>query len=109
MAKTIVGVNDPKAVKKFSVFLAVDAARESYFGRKFTGVGVEAQTPIQLLPHLENEAGDQVTYDLCMQLRMQPIEGDATLRGKEEDLKFSTDSLYIDQMRGGVNTGGRIS
>ena len=44
-----------------------------------------------------------------MQLKMQPIEGDATLEGKEEDLKFYTDSVYIDQMRGGVNTGGRMT
>ena len=40
---------------------------------------------------------------------MQPIEGDNTLEGNEEDLKFYTDNLYIDQMRGGVNTGGRMT
>jgi N4-gp56 family major capsid protein len=31
------------------------------------------------------------------------------LRGKEEDLKFYTDSVLIDQLRGGVNTGGRMT
>ncbi|MEK6244022.1 MAG: N4-gp56 family major capsid protein [Pseudomonadota bacterium] len=109
MSKTIIGLNDPKAVKRYSAFLAVDVGRESYFNRKFMGVGVEAQTPLQTLPHLENDAGEQISYDLCMQLKMQPIEGDATLEGKEEDLKFYTDSVYIDQMRGGVNTGGRMT
>jgi N4-gp56 family major capsid protein len=44
-----------------------------------------------------------------MQLKMRPVQGDAILRGKEEDLKFYTDSLYIDQLRGGVNTGGKMS
>lgn len=109
MARTIVGLNDPKAVKKYSAFLAVDVGRTSYFNKKFMGVGVEAQTPIQMLPHLENDAGDQISYDLVMQLRMQPVEGDETLEGKEEDLKFYTDSVYIDQARGGVNTGGRMT
>ena len=109
MAKTIVGVGDAKAIKRFSAFLAVDVGRKSYFNRKFMGVGEEAQTPIQTLPHLERDSGDQISYDLVMQLKMRPIQGDATLRGKEEDLKFYTDSLYIDQLRGGVNTGGKMS
>lgn len=109
MAKTIVGLNDPKAVRKYSAFLAVDVGRTSYFNRKFMGVGVEAQAPIQTLPHLENDAGDSISYDLVMQLRMQPVEGDQILEGKEEDLKFYTDSVYIDQARGGVNTGGRMT
>jgi len=109
MAKTIVGVGDAKAIKRFSAFLAVDVGRKSYFNRKFMGVGEEAQTPIQTLPHLERDSGDQISYDLVMQLKMKPIQGDATLRGKEEDLKFYTDSLYIDQLRGGVNTGGKMS
>lgn len=109
MAKTIIGLNDAKAVKRYSAFLAVDVGRKSYFNKKFMGVGVEAQTPIQMLPHLENDAGEQITYDLVMQLKMQPVEGDNTLEGKEEDLKFYTDNVYIDQARGGVNTGGRMT
>lgn len=40
---------------------------------------------------------------------MQPVEGDATLHGKEEKLSFFTDAVYIDQMRGGANCGGRMS
>lgn len=109
MTATVVGVGDPKAVKKYSAFLAVDSSRQSYWNKKFTGVGIEAQTPIQVLPHLENEAGDQISYDLVLQLKMAPIEGDANIRNKEENLKWSTDNLYIDQARGGVDTGGKMS
>lgn len=109
MAQTIIGLNDAKAVKRYSGALAVDVARTSYFNKKFIGNGPQASTPIQRLDHLENDAGEQITYDLSMQLKMQPIEGDAVLEGKEEDLKFYTDTLYIDQMRGGVNTGGRMT
>ena len=109
MSQTIVGLNDAKAVKKFSAFLAVDVGRKSYFNKKFMGKGIEAQTPIQMLTSLESDSGEQISYDLVMQLRMQPVEGDNTLEGKEEDLKFYTDQIYIDQMRGGVNTGGRMT
>ena len=85
MARTIVGLGDPKAVKRYSAFLAVDVGRESYFNRKFMGYGVEAQTPIQTLMQLESDSGETITYDLVMQLRMQPVEGDNILEGKEED------------------------
>jgi len=109
MARTIIGLNDAKAVKRYSAFLAVDSARVSYFSKKFMGKGPESGMPIQMLPQLENDAGEQITYDLNMQLRQQPIEGDAVQEGTEEDLKFYTDQVYIDQMRGGVNTGGRMT
>jgi len=109
MARTIIGLNDAKAVRRYSAFLAVDVGRTSYFNKKFMGVGIEAQTPIQTLPHLESDAGEQIAYDLILQLKMQPVEGDNTLEGKEEDLKMFTDQVYIDQARGGVNTGGRMT
>jgi hypothetical protein len=44
-----------------------------------------------------------------MQLNMQPIEGDAELHGKEEALQFYSDNVYIDQMRGGADAGGRMT
>ena len=109
MSRTTVGVGDSKAVQRYSAFLAVDVGRLSYFNKKMMGVGEDAQTPLQTLPQLEQEAGDKISYDLVMQLKMKPVSGDANLRGKEEDLKFYTDSLLIDQQRGGVNTGGKMS
>jgi len=73
MAQTVIGINDPKAVKKWSGDLAVDTARKSYFNKKFMGVGSKSSTPIQLLSHLENDAGDNISYDLSLQLKMAPI------------------------------------
>ncbi|WP_406626110.1 N4-gp56 family major capsid protein [Acidovorax sp. SDU_ACID1] len=109
MGKTVVGVNSPRAVKRFSGDLTLDISQESYFGRKFTAVGQNAKAPIQILTDLESEAGDLISYDLLAELTMAPVEGDDTLEGKEEGQKFYTDQLYIDQARGGVNTGGRMS
>lgn len=107
--RTIIGLNDPLAVKRYSGYLAVDTARVGYFSRKFMGVGEDTTMPIQMLPHLENDAGEQITYDLNVQLRQAPVEGDELQSGTEEDLKFYTDQVYIDQARGGVNTGGRMT
>ncbi len=107
--RTIIGLNDAKAVKRYSGSLAIDVARLAYFEKKFMGMGDMSSMPIQQLDALSNDAGEQITYDLNLQLRMQPIEGDNVLEGNEEDLKFYTDNVYIDQARGGVNTGGRMT
>ena len=109
MPRTIIGLNDAKAVKRYSAFLAVDTAKIGYWSKKFMGYGETASTPIQMLSQLESDAGEQITFDLSIQMKMQPIEGDDTLEGNEDDLKFYTDNVYIDQMRGGVNTGGRMT
>lgn len=109
MAQTVVGLNDAKAVKKWSGELAVDTVRKSYFNKKFVGQGVQSSMPIQQLVALENGAGDNISYDLSMQLKMAPVEGDNILEGNEEDLKFYSDSIYVDQARAGVNTGGKMT
>lgn len=109
MGQTVTGVNDAKAVRKYSAFLADDTPKKSYFQKRFMGYGKDAETPIQCLKELENEAGDKITYDLSLQLTMEPVEGDDILEGNEEDLKFASDEIFIDQMRCGVNTGGKMT
>lgn len=109
MARSVIGVNDPKAVKKYAATLAVDVGRESYWTRKMMGTGEKSKTPIQMLPHLESDAGEQITYDLSLQKVDQPVEGDAIMAGKEGALAWATDNVYIDQMRSGTNAGGRMT
>ena len=109
MARTIIGVNDPKAVKRWSGLLAYDVSQKSYFNQKFMGRGAEAEVPVQILTDLESDAGEQIHYDLLAELRMAPVEGEDILEGKEEAQRFYTDSIYIDQARCGVNTGGRMT
>jgi hypothetical protein len=95
-----------KAVQRFSAFLATDTARKSYFNKKFMGDGPDAEMPIQMLRNLENDAGDKISYDLVMQLKMQPVEGDDTSSRARKRTSSSTPTPLIDQARGGVNTGG---
>lgn len=109
MARTVVGINDPKAVKKYSVALSLDASQRAYWNSRFMGSGANAETPLQVHTDLERDAGEEIKYDLLAELRMEPIEGDDTLEGKEEGQRFYTDSIYIDQARCGVNTGGRMT
>jgi N4-gp56 family major capsid protein len=109
MAQTIIGAGDSKAVKRYSVFLASEHTTEGYFDSHFVGVGEEAETPIQQITQLEKDQGDQVTYDLVLNLKQQPTEGDSVIKGSEENLSFYTDNLYIDQIRAGVNCGGKMT
>lgn len=109
MARTIIGVNDAKAVKRYSGNLALDTSAKSYFSSRFMQRGAEAEVPVQILTDLESDAGEEIKYDLLAELTMAPIEGEDTLEGKEERQRFYTDSVYIDQARCGVNTGGRMT
>jgi len=109
MAQTIFGLNDAKAVKRWSAALMVDQAREGYYSTRFMGKGENAATPIQILTNLERDAGDTIKYDLRAQLRNEPVYGDARQEGTEEDLRFFSDEISIDQVRCGVNGGGRMT
>ncbi len=109
MAKTIIGVGDPKAVKRYSALLATDTARIGYWTSHFMGSGPNASAPLHQLNELENSAGDLITYDLSVQLAGQGTEGDDVLEGNEEKLTLYTDSIYIDQRRHAVDTGGAMT
>jgi N4-gp56 family major capsid protein len=109
MARTIVGVNDAKAVKKFTGLMAYDISQKGYWQQRFMARGAEAEVPVQILTDLESDAGEQISYDLLAELRMAPVEGEDVLEGKEEAQKWYSDSIYIDQARCGVNTGGRMT
>jgi N4-gp56 family major capsid protein len=109
MSKTLIGVNDPKAVKRWAGLLAYDTSQKSFFGSKFMSRDPESNAPIQIETDLESDAGDQITYDLLTELKMLPVEGESNFKGKEESQKFYTDAIWIDQARCGVNTGGKMT
>ena len=71
MGATIIEVGNEKAVKKYSAFLRL-IRPVSYWSRKFMGEGENASMPLQLTD-LENTAGDLISFDLSMQLKMQPV------------------------------------
>jgi N4-gp56 family major capsid protein len=107
--RTFLGVNDPQTVKRWSTALGVAVNKSSYFARKMMGMGKDSRLPIQRMDELESDAGDEVTYDLLMPMNMEPVIGDETLDGKEPPLKYYTDKMRIDQVRGGVDLGSRMT
>lgn len=107
MAITNIPYGDPKAVKRWSAALAVDVSARSYFSRKF--IGRSDNSVIQQKTEVESDAGDKISFDLSVQLRNVPTTGDDRLTNKQENLRFFTDEVAIDQMRHSVSAGGRMS
>ena len=107
MSQTIVAFGDPKAQRKWSANLAVDARKKSYFENRF--IGTDDNAVIQRKTELETGAGDRISFDLCVQMRNRPTYGDQRLDGKEESLKFYTDEVIIDQVRHAASAGGKMS
>lgn len=107
MAITQVPFGDRKAAKKWSANLVVDIAKKSYFERKF--ISTDQDSIIHRKTELESDAGDRISFDLSVQLRGRPTYGDNRLEGKEDQLKFYSDEVNIDQVRHGVSAGGRMS
>lgn len=107
MTRTVVAFGDVKAQKKWSGALIVDLAKKSYFERKF--ISTSDNSVIQRKTELESDAGDRVSFDLCVQLRGKPTYGDNRLEGKAEGLRFFTDEVNIDQVRHAVSAGGKMT
>lgn len=106
---TVVGLNSSQARKLWSTNLVVSISRESYWQRKYMGVGEETTAPVMMLTDLEKEAGQQIQYDLSMQLGGAPAEDDTKVEGTGEQLRFASDSVYINQARKAVSCGGRMT
>lgn len=105
MASTIIPINDPKAVARWSAALFVDIARESFYDSALTGQGQNAMTPFVALTDLESKAGDTIKYDLNLQLKGKPAHGDVRITGTEENLRFASDELKIDLIGKSVSAG----
>jgi N4-gp56 family major capsid protein len=107
MTATVFGTGDAKTVKRWSANLAVDTVKKSYFENRF--IGTSDNHIIQRKTELETDAGDKISFDLCVQMRNKPTYGDARLEGKEESMKFYTDQVIIDQVRHAASAGGKMS
>lgn len=107
MSTTVVAWGDPKAQKRWGSDLFVDTIENSYWTQKL--MGQDDNNIIQERMELESDSGDRISFDLSVELLQEPTEGDATLDGKEEHLRFFTDEVAIDQTRKAVSAGGRMS
>lgn len=106
MGQTTVPFGDPKAQKKWSAQLFLETVKKSYW-EKF--IGTSDNSVIQRKTEVDSDAGDRISFDLSVQLRGKPVAGDNRLKGTEEQLKFFTDEIIIDQLRKSVSAGGKMS
>ena len=106
MTTTNYGVNAPEAVKLWRSQLAREALKATWI-QKF--IGETSDDVIQVFGETGKDAGDRVTVTLRMQLTGDGVAGDATLEGNEEPLTTYTDNLFVDQLRHGVRSGGKMT
>lgn len=106
MSQTTVPFGNPMAQKRWSGALFLETIKKSYWERF---IGTSDNSVIQRKTEVDSDAGDRISFDLSVQLRGKPTAGDNRLKGKEENLKFFTDEIIIDQIRHSVSAGGKMS
>lgn len=107
MSTTTFGSASPQTVQKWSTGLWLDQRAQSYFEQRF--IGTSNNSIIHRKTELESGAGDRVKFDLCVQLRGQPTDGDDRAEGTEENQKYYQDEVFIDQVRKPVSAGGEMT
>ncbi|SEN66875.1 N4-gp56 family major capsid protein [Bradyrhizobium sp. OK095] len=95
MTTTTYGVNDALSNKLWAKKLNAEALKETYFG-KFMGEG--ANNMIQMRTEFDQNAGDQVTIGLRVQLTGDGTTEGGTLQGNEESLTTYNDKLTINEL-----------
>ena len=96
MAFTSFGTNDAQTVKIWSKLTFREMLKATMFS-KF--IGTDKNSIILKLTELEKSAGDQIKYDLLMQMSNSGITGDNRMKGNEEALVYYQDTVNIDQLR----------
>jgi N4-gp56 family major capsid protein len=96
MAVTSFGTNDAQTVKLWSTLTLREALKATLFG-KIMGTGKSAI--LQKMTELEKSAGDQIKYDLLMQMTGAGVTGDNRMRDNEEALIYYQETVEIDQLR----------
>jgi len=109
MPGTEFGLNHPLAVQRWSTALATETVKKQYFA---PFIGTSQDSLIVLKDELNKAAGDKVTVGLRMKLTKPGVEGDAIIEGHaqgEEALTVFNDALFIDQLRKGTKSKGKMS
>ena len=68
-----------------------------------------ANAPIVVMNDLTKNEGDTISFDIYMQITGRATFGDDNLEGNLESLEAYTDEISINQVRKGVDVGGRMS
>ena len=97
MAMTEFGTSSSQTVKLWAKRTWYEAKRGAFFFNKF--LGSTEDSILYMAKDLEKSAGDNIVYDLLVEMSGDGITGDNDLEGNEEALSFYQDSIKIDQLR----------
>ncbi len=97
MAYNDFGTNDPQTVKLWGKRMMKQALGQTLFFKKFLGTGDNAL--IYWAKDLEKNKGDEIRYDLLLELTGDGATGSAELETHEEALDYQQDTIKIDQLR----------
>lgn len=116
MAQTNFPIGHPMAVQRYAGALFQSTMAATYFGQHMMedahAVGKSGQmanAPVVVINDLTNEAGDTVSFDLFVQLTGRATYGDDIIENNLEDLTAYTDEIRINQVRKGVDSGGKMT
>jgi len=91
------GTTSDQTVKIWSKKTWYEAKKGALFFNKF--LGSTEDSVLYMAKDLEKTAGDNIVYDLLVEMTGDGITGDNDLEGNEEALSFYQDDIKIDQLR----------
>jgi N4-gp56 family major capsid protein len=92
----------------FMNLLSGEMPKEGSFAAKAKGQ-TSPDYPIVKAGDLAKGAGDTVSIDLFNILQGKPVMGDTRIEGRMMQLTYSSMDVRIDQVRGGADSGGRMT
>lgn len=95
--------------RSFSNSMTGPAPKQAQANLKLRKEQTAADYPFVRVTDLSKERGDTVTVDLINIVTGKPVMGDQPLAGKLLSLKFGSMDVKIDQMRFGIDPGGRMT
>lgn len=123
MPQTVIPFGHPLARKIFGAAVFTEITRKQTFGNRLTGAAptLSAETakaermqtapgyPCIRVTDLTKTRGDTVSVDMFNIIQGKPVMGDKKLSGRMMALKSRSQDIKINQMRGGVDPGGRMT
>lgn len=123
MSKTVIPVGHALAKKIYGAAAFAEMTRTPSFTQRLTGeaptmaetlgklerMQTPAGYPIIRIQDLSRTAGDTVSVDMFNILQGRPVTGDNRLANNLMSLTSNSMDVKINQVRGGVDTGGRMT
>ncbi len=110
MARTLIGVNDPKTTKRWAGETFVSTIPQTFWGKNMmASKDKDANAPVHIRNDLSQAAGDEVSYNIYAQISGQPVFGDDTLEGNEANLEGFTDKVTINAIKKPIDVGGQMT